>query len=142
MANTVRELILQEFVTRITPLGINPVGRAEPSLEESDEPLYTVHDGVEERHENQSYGTTRVNLIVTVELGMSSLTPSPSINEQLGDVIKAVIGTDSTFAGLANNITYAGSSPTYRVDGSVYSGIQCLFNVDYSYPIGDPFQTV
>jgi len=139
VADTIRELILQEFVTRLTPLSTLPIDRDRPTNDETDETLISVNDGQETAHESQTFGTSRQNLTVVVGVIIKTITPSVTINEILGNVIASITSTDTTFGGLAGSVKYDGSEPDYRADGSNYSSIQIQFNIDYRFLVGDPF---
>ena len=139
MADTIREQILQEFSNRLQPLTPETISRDLPTLPEGNEIMIVIAEGEEIRHDESTYQTTRLNLPVVIDAAVKTATPSITINEILGDIIRAITNADISFGGLANVVRYDGSPPDYRADGSSYSSIQIIFNVDYQFNKGDPY---
>ncbi len=165
MANTIRELIVQEFIARAavmrhvdspasgyeTEIG-ETVLRARPKVDPDDLPCCVVWPQPETG--GNLHGRSRHVMPVKIEgLAMfGSENPSVVSERILGDMIKcftspswdrrrAVAGSPATYLDpYAESILYqGGGTESAPEDGAVSIGVQATFLITYYTAIGDPY---
>lgn len=137
MADTIREQIIQAFITKIGAL------RCEKLDGHSDLPAKSVWDNREDATKTQ-YSAMQAVLPLPVEyLAKVDLTTystqSAQANAMLGEIIQAATQNDNTLGGLCRSITYFESEFIYPDDGAQEIEVYAVFNVVYQFAVGDPF---
>lgn len=148
MANTIREQIIQNLITRAgliliaggynTDIGAN-VQRVRQNLDPDELPATVVWPGEEEA--TKEYGISWQEMPVKFEgFAIFGATNPSVISEQiLGDLIKAFTLTDPT-GGLADSVTYTGGgTEEYPSDKELAVGCAATFNIIYETVKGDPY---
>lgn len=156
MADTIRELIIQDIVARLavitvaggyrTDCGLH-VFRArknlDPNMSPPEIPAVVVWPGTEETE--KKYG--RQHCAMTVKLdGVAYFDPdvegdgSVVAEKILGDLIEAITSpTWSRSPDYIESIAYAGGgTETYPEAGDLTVGVPATFTVSYSFALGDP----
>lgn len=135
---TIREQILKALALRLAPLANGDVLRCQAAVD--DFPAVSLWD-IDEGAQRAQFGITDANVDLVVEYikHTDDEPPSPIANSMIGDLIKAVIGTDASLGGLANSITYSGSAVDYPEAGDDLIAVRFAFQVSYQFTAGDPF---
>lgn len=166
MSDTIRELIVQEFITRAatlrntasppayaTDMGDN-VLRARPRVDPSELPCCVIWPMPEEAE--NAHGMSRHRMRIRVDGIVEYGAESPSVvgERMLGDLIKCFTSTSWDRRRIAESpespVTYdppyaesivyeGGGIEEYPEEGSVSVGVQVRFMVTYWTKIGDPF---
>ena len=142
MADTIREQIITAFTARAQGLSNKEVERAKRSQPESSERNVSIWDG-EDTAEDKAFGVQKLSFPIALNMQWEpDINPSVSANALIGETVQAMIGTDSTFSGLATKMDYVTSTPEYPADGSGYVSLAVIFNVFYATKSGDPFTAI
>jgi len=149
MANTIREKIIQNLITRAgliliasgynTDIGAN-VQWVRQNLDPDELPATVVWPG-EEEATKKPYGASSQEMPVKFEgFAIFGATNPSVVSEQiLGDLIKAMTSSDPT-GGLADSVTYAGGgTEEYPSDKEEAVGCAATFNIVYETVKGDPY---
>lgn len=166
MADTIRELIIQEFLTRaallrntasppayVTDMGDN-VLRARVKIDPSELPCVVIWPMAEEAE--NAHGLSRHRMTIRVDGIMEFGSSSPSVigEKMLGDLIKCFTSPKwdrrRLVASPASPVTYnqpyadsivyqGGGIEEFPEEGSVSVGVQIRLMVTYWTAIGDPY---
>lgn len=137
MPDTVREQIIQAFVTKVG------AGRCLRLDGDSNLPAKSVWDNREEATKTK-YNTMDVVLPLPVEyLALVDKTTYSSLSAQanamLGELIQSATSGDVTLGGLCRSIAYTESEIIYPEDGAREIEVYAVFNIAYQFVAGDPF---
>jgi len=137
MPDTIREQVIQAFVTKIS------AARCLKLDGDSDLPAKSVWDNREEVSITK-YGTNESTLPLPVEYLAKvdkATYPNHSVqaNAMLGELIQAATSGDNKLGGLCRSITYLESEFIYPEDGANEIEVYAVFNIVYQFAIGDPF---
>lgn len=166
MSDTIRELIIQEFMTRAatlrntasppayaTDMGGNPL-RARLRVDPDELPCIVIFPMTEEAENAHGMSRHRMRIRVDGIVAFGSESPSVVGERMLGDLIKCFTSPSWDRRRIAESpespVTYdppytesivyeGGGIEEYPEDGSVSVGVQVRFMVTYWTAIGDPF---
>lgn len=142
MPNTIREQIVQEVMTRLSPLISTPVLRRE-QYEDEDE-FICVWDG-EQETERTKYGSLQHTMEVTIEFVKLSVVGSPA--EAAGAMYAQAVTSvfmkdgqfDPTLNGLAQSVSETSFLPLTPEPGLKVTGCGLKLGVIFETQNGDPF---
>jgi hypothetical protein len=139
MTDTVREQIIQAFIARVEPLSGLPVERAQRSWGETTDRFISVWDGADTKID-ETYGFERMSFEIAVEI-IWQATDNESIeaNALMGEIDSTIRNADRTWNSLAVKTDRARMAPQYTEDGSRYTRVTAVYNIQYQTPIGDPY---
>lgn len=163
MDDTIRELIIQEFIARAAVIRSNgspqayatdigeTVLRVRPKVDPEELPCCVIWPGTEEAEYKNGQTLCRMPIRVEGLAVFGEENPSVVVERILGDLKKAftspawdrrrpVAGSPVTYLPpYAESIVYTGGGPeSYPEDGSVSVGVAANFRVTYWTAIGDP----
>jgi len=139
MADTVREQILQAVTNRIAPLSGLDIGRAQRSLGETRDRFVSVWDGSDDQIAEQ-YTVQTNRMQVAVEIIWAAIdNESVEANAIMGELETLMRGGDRSWGGLAIKTNRVRLTPRYADDGSRYTSVSGIYDIDYRTPIGDPY---
>lgn len=151
MADTIRQKIITAVESRVAAITIvngysTDIGKnvfvVEKKLGKEDPPAVVIWPQVEETA--QKFGKQLCIMPIQID-GIShfqSLNPSVVAEKMLGDLIKNITGGTlaQVTGGLADIIKYtSGGSPEYPDAGETTVGTSAVFNIEYRYLVGDPY---
>lgn len=142
MADTVRERIIQAFITRVEPLSGLPVERCNRSMGETADRFISVWDGDDVKVSEKPYGIDQLQFEIAVDvIWQATDNESVEANVLMGEIETAVRGAsvDRSYGGLATKTDRARMSPQYSDDGSRYTRVTAVYRIDYQTPTGDPY---
>ena len=141
MTDTIREQIISAFTLRAAPLTSNDVTRVTRYHEESAQPNVSIWDGEEVQADLTQYGIQAMVFPIAVHMQwpvVDITNSSTATSAKIGEIVAAILLTDSTFAGLADKTEYASATPEYPEDGGDIISLTVIFNVYFSTVKGDP----
>jgi len=142
MTDTIREKIIAAFTVRAKALSNNDVLRVRRAHKESDCRNVSVWDG-EDSGDDPQFGAQSLSFPIALNMQWEVVeNASIEANAAIGESVKAMIGTDSTFGGLAKKMQYVSSTPEYPVEGSGIVSLTVIFNIFYATQQGDPFTAI
>lgn len=141
MATTKRNQILNALLLRLLPIN-TAATRNHVRLLDSKLPALTLWDDTESS-QPAKYGKQSHRLAVHVVIAdylLPDANPSEVGNELLGQLIKAVIGTDPSLSGLAESVRHQSNQISYpEAGGDWIIGVEIIFEVAYETVLGDPY---
>jgi len=159
MANTIRELIILDFISRLATItvanGYNTgigaaVIRARKKIDPDELPATVVWPGPE-RAEHQ-YGYLQCVMQIKVEgiVEFGATNPSVMAEQILGDIKKCILQPGNVIASpdtgwcrspdYIDSISYTGGGvQDYPDEGQLHVGVYCEFDVGYTTKINDPY---
>lgn len=139
MADTVREQIIQAFVTRVESLSGLPVERCQRSWGETTDRFVSVWDGIDEKiNDFPGYERFRFELAVEV-IWQATDNESVEANALIGEIERTVRSGDRSFGGLVVKTERSRILPQYSEDGSRYTRVTAVYLMQYQTLIGDPY---
>lgn len=142
MADTIREQVIAAFTARAQALSTNTVERTRRQHPEGNEINISVWDGEDEAI-GKKFGIQELSFPIALQIQWRpDINPSIAANAMMGDVVKVMLSTDSTFNGLAKSMDYLSSTPEYPADGSGYISLAIIFNIYYATQLGNPFAAI
>lgn len=142
MADTIREQIIQAFITRVEPLSGLPVERCNRSMGETTDRFISVWDGDAAKVSEKPYGIDQFQFEIAVDvIWQATDNESVEANVLMGEIEAAIrgAGVDRTYAGLAAKTDLGRLAPQYSDDGSRYTRVTAVYRIDYQTPSGDPY---
>ena len=141
MAVTIRDQILDAMLTRMLTVDAG-AKRGFLRLAENELQGLCLWDGAESGIKTK-YGKQACMLQVNVEIAdrLEVADEATKVgNELLGQVIKAMISTNTTLGGLAKSVVYENSLINYPQTGSGWIvGVNIIFSVEYETTLGNPY---
>lgn len=134
---TIREAIVLAFIERLEPLSPAPVLRCRKLIASAKERRIAVWEGTEQAQPG-TYGDTVPRLLVRVDIADSDDNPPAAFNALLGRLL-VEMAADETFGGLAESCRYLTSIPVFQEDGGREFAGQVVFEINYSFPSGEPY---
>lgn len=141
MADTIREQIIQAFITRVEPLTGLAVERCNRSMGETADRFISVWDGDDVKL-SEKYNVEQLQFEIAIDaIWQATDNESVEANVLMGEIETAIRGTgvDRTYAGLAIKTDRSRMSPQYSDDGSRYTRVTAVYRIDYQTPTGDPY---
>jgi len=141
MADTIRELIIQDIVSQLeTLIGYGDVYRGRTYFVHDDLPAISVLPGVEtgeSRHFGEQFLILPVAIHAVQVIGENE--PSPLAEEVLGALVDNIIGGRSNI-GHTNDIRYIGGGvEDYPAVEEQTISVHINIEIEYSINVGDPY---
>lgn len=138
MPDSVREKIIQAFVSRAEALSADPVIRCRRSMPASSEPFVSVWDGASNLVQ-KLYGIEHKSMTIGIEVGFLTDDPSPAANTMAAWIEQVFNIGDRSYGGYVKKLTWNATQFNYPDDGNKVATVRVTYEIEFAHPIGDPY---
>ncbi len=139
MADTIRELIIQDIKTQLGTLSDYTVYRGITQYQNADLPVIALLPELEES--SREYGIQKSTATININAiqVMGDTNPSVLAEQMLGELIACIIGGRANISNIEDIRYTGGGSEDYPDAEEQTIMVQCNIEVDYETLIGDPY---